>query len=81
MFAGAPFGIKTLARQYQHVMDEILKDNDAAASFVDDVVIGSRTLEEHKEDVAQTIRQLTANGIVLNWKKCEFGKWKIQVTG
>ena len=47
-------------------MDEILKDNDAAASFVDDVVIGSWTVEEHKEDVARTIRQLTANRIVLN---------------
>jgi hypothetical protein len=61
MWRVAPFGVKTMPAHMQHQMEELLKPLKRTP-FVDDLVIASRTAEDHKRDVLQVLEQLTNKG-------------------
>lgn len=70
LFAGAPFGLKHLSSHVQRIMSEIFTDMDFCDPFIDNLVIGSDTLEEHFEHVSAVIRRCTELGIRLSYAKC-----------
>ena len=50
-------------------------------SFVDDLVVHSRTLEEHMEHITIILSKLSNAGITLNRKKCKFAFKEIKFLG
>ena len=72
------FGLTNLLATFQAMMNELLRDlinTRKVAVFIDDMIIGTETEEEHDEIVAEVIRRLEKNDLYMKLEKC---KWKIQ---
>uniref|UniRef100_A0A914Y244 RNA-directed DNA polymerase n=1 Tax=Panagrolaimus superbus TaxID=310955 RepID=A0A914Y244_9BILA len=65
------FGIKTAVSDYQEAMDKML-DDSPAASYLDDVLIGSKNVEEHTKHLEMVLARIMEWGFKLNPKKCKF---------
>ena len=80
-FRGAPFGLKTLPSHFQRVMAMLLRDLDYARVFIDDVVVFSKTMEEHAVHLKEVIRRLTEAQLILNVDKCHFARLEVNLLG
>jgi len=72
MFQRAPFGLKPMTSIFQRGMMAILGDLDFVAVYVDDIVIYSKTAEEHQIHVQEVLKRLTQNNLIVNAEKCHF---------
>uniref|UniRef100_A0AAQ5ZKW2 ribonuclease H n=1 Tax=Amphiprion ocellaris TaxID=80972 RepID=A0AAQ5ZKW2_AMPOC len=52
-----------------------------ATIYIDDVFIADDTEEEHLEKLQKIIEKLTAAGLKLNLKKCQFGQFQVNYLG
>ena len=60
------------------MMNEILRDminEGKVTAFIDDVLIGTETEEEHEEIVEEVLRRLEENNLYVKPEKCA---WKVQ---
>ena len=80
-FLRMPFGLKNAGQTFQRMMDEILSDLDYLFVYMDDVLIASRSLEDHTEHFRELFRRLSAHDLVVNPSKCQFGKTQIEFLG
>ena len=48
------------------------------ASFIDDVIIGTETEEEHDKLVKEVVKRLVENNLYIKLEKC---KWKVKKVG
>ncbi len=80
-FLRMPFGLKNAGQTFQRMMDEILCDLEFLFVYMDDVLIASRTLEEHYEHFRQLFQRLAAHELVVSPAKCQFGQKKIEFLG
>ena len=63
---------------FQAMMNELLRDlinMGKVAVFIDDMIVGMETEEEHDELVAEVIRRLEENDLYVKPEKC---KWKVR---
>jgi len=63
------------------MMNEILRDlinKEKVAAFVDDVLVGIETEEEHDEIVEEILRRLEENDLYVKPEKCV---WKVKKIG
>lgn len=58
MFNGSPFGLKPVSSKLQRVINYIFHDTPYVSAFVEDIVIFSSNLDEHRIYVQDTIRRL-----------------------
>lgn len=75
------FGLRNAAQSFQRFMDEILRDLDFAFPYIDDVLIASRSHEEHEIHLRQVLERLRDHGAVLNTCKSVFGVSEIEFLG
>ena len=77
------FGLKNAGATYQRMMDIVLSGlpPDRVMAYLDDVVIFSRSLEEHKRDVDRVLEKLDLAGITLRPEKCVFGSNEVDYLG
>lgn len=81
-FAGAPFGLKMLTHRFQNVMEMIFMDmRDFVAIYVDDIIVFSRSVEEHVGHLDRVIRRLTSYHLRLKPEKCHFAFRRLRVLG
>lgn len=59
MFVGCPFGLKPISAKFQRVMQILFADLPFVTTFVDDIVVYSKTLEQHAQHVNMVITRLT----------------------
>ena len=71
-FTKMPFGMKNAGATFQRMMDMVLRGLSwkCCMVFVDDVVVYSRSWEEHLRDVDLVLTKFREFGITLNLKKC-----------
>ena len=81
MFLGAPMGLRHISSVFQRVMASILGHLDYVAVYIDDIVIHSKTVHEHRSHVTGVIRILTENKLRINFDKSVFGAKSISVLG
>ena len=64
-------------------MNDILREclDRFASAFLDDIIIYSCTLEEHKQHVMEFLEQLRKAGLYLKRKKCQFHKTEVKFLG
>ena len=55
-FLRMPFGLKNAGQTFQRMMDEILSDLDYLFVYMDDVLVASRSMEEHTEHFRELFR-------------------------
>ena len=73
-FKVMPFGLQGAPATFQRMMDILLNDvGEYASAYLDDVVIFSRTWEEHLLHLEEILRRLGRAGLTVKTKKCQFG--------
>jgi transposase InsO family protein len=78
---GTVFGVKHVSSVMQRTMSIALEGMPFAQCFVDDVVIKSNSIEEHKHHLSLVINKLTEVNLQLQPKKCKFFQNKINLLG
>ena len=80
-FRKLPFGISSAPELFQNRMNCILEGFAGVLGHMDDVLIHGKTEEEHDAHLQAVLEKLSAVGITLNLKKCEFNKTRIKFLG
>jgi len=68
------FGLTNSPAIFQAMMNELLKDlinTGKVAVFIDDVIVGTETEEEHDKLVVEVIRRLEENNLYVKLEKCK----------
>ena len=76
-----PFGLKNAPPYFQRRMDEVLKDLKFVRYYIDDIVIWSKSLEEHLDHLQQVFQRLREAGLKVHPGKCVFGADSIDFLG
>ena len=80
-FKRMPFGLCCAPQTFQRVMQRILGDLDFVEVYLDDVVIHSRTPDEHVDHLRTALDRIKKFNLRLNNEKCQFGKKEIEFLG
>src|SRR3989338_8897976 len=81
-FIGAPFGLMFLTTQFQHLMMTIFKnETDFVMIFVDDIIVFSKSVEEHIVHLRRVITKLTAENLKTREIKGQFGFTDVYLLG
>lgn len=78
------FGLTNSPATFQSMMYQLLKHLILAGKvmvYMDDILIFSKTLEEHRETVREVLQILRENNLYLKAEKCDFEKTKIEYLG
>ena len=70
-----PFGLKNAGATYQRLMDKVFKKQIGKNMevYVDDMIVKSREVEKHLEDLEEVFALIRKYNIRLNPEKCVFG--------
>ena len=82
-FIRMPFGLCNAPDTFQRVMQAVLAGLEWRSCFVylDDILIASRTFDEHLEHIKEVLEQLRAAGLHLKPKKCLFLREEVPYLG
>ena len=82
-FLVMPFGLTNSGASFQRLMGHILRGLEYrfALIYIDDIIIFSKSIEEHLTHLEEVFRRLKAANVKLNPKKCCFAKQKVEYLG
>lgn len=82
-FLVLPFGLCNAPATFMHLMNEMFKPylDSFAIVYIDDILIYSRTLEEHKQHVRKILETLRKNKLYAKKEKCEMFRTEISFLG
>ena len=81
-FRVMPFGLTNAPATFQRTMNNLLSEyREFANVYIDDIVIFSRTLEEHLQHVRKVLQKLRGEKLYAKKKKCTFGASEIEFCG
>jgi len=78
------FGMTNAPGAFQSLMNEIFRDlimNNRVVVYLDDILIFSKTLEEHRKYNREVLRRLRLHDLYLKPEKCEFEKLQTEFLG
>src|SRR5258706_12767169 len=76
-----PFGLSTAPAIFSRVITDIFRHLPFVRVYMDDLVIFSKTFEEHLEQLKQVFDKIRKYDIRLKMKKCQFGRFEINYLG
>eukprot|EP00253_Pinus_taeda_P034566 PITA_34566 len=78
-----PFGLTNTPATFMRLMDDVLRPflDDFVIVYLDDILIFSKTWEEHLKHVKQTLDVLKREKLHVKLSKCEFGKTSLNYLG
>ena len=81
-FMVMPFGLTNAPTTFNRMMERIFRKHRAYTGvFFDDIIIYSKTLEEHKSHLRAVFKELSDNKLFINGKKSEFFLQEIRYLG
>ena len=80
-FNRVPFGLAQVPAYFQRLINEVLTDCNFAMGYLDDIIIFSKTEEEHLQHLEEIFERLRKAGLKLKLQKCSFFKKHIQYLG
>ncbi|XP_035998471.1 uncharacterized protein LOC118564417 [Fundulus heteroclitus] len=81
-FRVMPFGLQGAPATFQRLMDHVLRDVSAfSAAYLDDVVVYSRSWEEHLTHLQEVLHRIRLAGLTVNPKKCNVAKREVEYLG
>ena len=75
------FGLAQAPAYFQTLINKVLSGFDFAMGYLDDIIIFSRTEEEHLAHLEKVFQRLQEAGLKLKLQKCSFFKKHIQYLG
>jgi transposase InsO family protein len=78
-----PFGLTNAPADFQRFINDVLAPflDRFTTAYLDDILIYSNSLEEHREHVRQVLEKLSAAGLHLKPEKCEFYRREVKYLG
>src|SRR5271156_2294417 len=78
-----PFGLTNAPSTFMRLMNEVLKKllNKCVIVYLDDILIFSKTREEHLMHIKQVLQRLKEEKLLINLKKCSFMKEELVYLG
>ena len=78
-----PFGLTNAPASFQNFINDVLHPflDLFITAYLDDILIFSSTLKEHKQHVRQVLTRLQENGLHLAPHKCEFHRTSVKYLG
>lgn len=78
-----PFGLTNAPAQFQSHMQSIFGDllDIAVVIYLDDILIFSKDIEEHRRIVREVLRRLQEHGLYAKESKCEFHRSSVEFLG
>ena len=80
-FNRVPFRLAQAPAYFQMLINKVLDNIDFAMGYLDDIIIFSRSEEEHLDHIEQVFKRLEEAGLKLSLEKCSFFKKHIQYLG
>ncbi|KAL7290500.1 hypothetical protein TKK_0015274 [Trichogramma kaykai] len=72
-----PFGLKTSPAIFQRILSNIIRKyklNDNAVNFIDDIIIFSKTFNDHLKHISGLLEAILEEGFRLKFTKCKFAR-------
>ena len=78
-----PFGFRNAPASFQRLMNKVFTGTigDFILVYLDDILVFSRTIEEHWEHLRQALQRLREAKLYSRLHKCEFLKDKVYYLG
>lgn len=78
-----PFGLTNAPASFQHFINDVLRPylDVFCTAYLDDILIYSDNLEQHRLHVTQILGALTKAGLYLKPEKCEFHRDQVKYLG
>ena len=78
-----PFGLTNAPGTFQELINDTIRDylDDFATAYLDDILIFSKTYEEHVQHVKKVLKALQEKDLPVKLSKCEFHKQRIHYLG
>jgi len=80
-FTRMTFGLCNAAQTFQRFINWVLRDLAFCFVYIDDVLIASKSEEEHLTHLEQIFQRFEENGLVINLEKCHFLKSELNFLG
>lgn len=75
------FGLRNAGQSFVQEVRKMLAGIDGVYDFVDDIILGGRTFEEHQERARQVLSRCQEYGMVINLEKCVFAAEEVKFCG
>ena len=74
-------GLTNAAPNFQRLMDSVFRDLDFVSCYLDDILIASRSAEEHLQHVEIVLQRLREHQFIAREAKCSFFQTEIKFLG
>jgi Reverse transcriptase (RNA-dependent DNA polymerase) len=75
-----PFGMRNSGQTFQRLMDKILVGLSYCFVYLDDILIASKDMAQHREHLRAVLSRLRDNGLIHS-KKCVFAAASLDFLG
>jgi len=76
-----PFGLRNATSTFQRYVDNLFRDVPFVVTYIDDILIFSRSVDEHKAHLNVVLNKLRDAGLKVNDKKCHVLKSEVSFLG
>ena len=76
-----PFGLRNASATFQRFIDHILEGMPSAIAYVDNIIVFSKTPEDHIKDLNELFTRLRNFGVIINSAKSQFGVPELHFLG
>ena len=80
-YVKVPFGLAQAPAYFQELMTDILKDFNFTIAYLDNIMIFSKTLQEHLSHIRKVFEKLQSAKLSMKMSKCNFFSKEIQYLG
>ena len=78
-YVKVPFGFAQAPAYFQELMTGILKDFNFAIAYLDDIIIFSKTPQEHLSHIRMVFEKLKSGNLSMKESKCSFSPKKFSI--
>ncbi|CAI7834229.1 unnamed protein product [Closterium sp. NIES-53] len=75
------FGLKSASPEFQWVMDQVLREVQNDACYIDDVIVFSTDSQSHVKDVEAALSAIQSAGLTCHPRNCKFGQMMVEYLG
>ena len=75
------FGLRNAGQTFQRFIDEVTFGLDFCFPYVDDILVFSKSPEEHADHLRSLFKRLSEYGVVINPSKCQLGVDEVTFLG
>lgn len=75
------FGLRNAGQTFQRFIDEMTRGLNFCYPYLDDILVSSRSAQEHEDHLRQLFARMKSYGVLINTTKCVFGASQVTFLG